>query len=80
MSEAKTVRAKFKCDRAERDLSGDDPYVSVYFNAVIDDGPENASWSKWTPSGKLQMTISNPGLIDHFEAGKEYYLDIKEAE
>jgi len=74
------VRAKFKCERVEKGFSGDDPYVSVHFGAVIDDGPENKSWSKWTPSGQLQMTISNPNLIDHFVPGKEYFLDITEAE
>jgi hypothetical protein len=74
-----TVRAKFKCDRAEKYFSGDDECVTVYFNAVIDDSPENASWSKWTPSGQLQMTISNPALLEHFVPGKEYFLDIAEA-
>ncbi len=74
------VRAKFRCDRAEKFFSGEDECVSVDFDAVIDDGPENASWSKWTPSGQLQMTISNPRLVDHFVVGKQYFLDITEVE
>jgi hypothetical protein len=81
MSETKTVRAKFKCERADKYPMGEDHQVEVNFHAVYgEDGSANASWSKWTPSGQLSMTISNPNLVDHFEVGKEYYLDIKEAE
>jgi hypothetical protein len=75
------VRAKFRCDRAEKQPISDGHQVHVSFNAVYgDDGSANASWSRWTPSGQLSMTISNPGLVDHFVVGKEYYLDITEAE
>ncbi len=35
----------------------------------------NKSWSKWTPSGQLSITITNPDAIDAFEKGNAYYLD-----
>jgi hypothetical protein len=40
-----------------------------------DDEGTNKSWSKWTPSGSLSITITNPAAIDQFEKGKAYYLD-----
>ena len=40
---------------------------------------ENKSFSLWTPSGKLELSITNPAAIDFFKPGKEYYLDITEA-
>jgi hypothetical protein len=76
---SKTVRAKFKCERAEKQPLDNGHQVSVRFDAVINDSPENKEWSKWTPSGQLQMTISNENLVDHFIQGQEYFLDIKEA-
>lgn len=35
----------------------------------------NNSWSRWTPSGHLQVTITNPNAIDLSEKGKAHYLD-----
>lgn len=70
------VRAKFRCDVV---LPGyGEGTVDVKFDAVIGDSDENKVWSKWTPSGMLTMHISNPNLLDHFEVGKEYFLDIIE--
>lgn len=42
--------------------------------------PANKDWSKYTPQGELKMTITNPGAIEQFELGKEYYLDFTPAE
>jgi hypothetical protein len=69
------IRAKFRCDEVRRD----DEYGNehVRFDAAIDDG--NKSWSKWTPSGQLSMTISNPQAQGKFQEGKLYYLDFSEA-
>jgi hypothetical protein len=38
-------------------------------------GPGNETWSKWTPSGKLEMTITNPEAVAQFEVGKDYFVD-----
>jgi len=43
-------------------------------------GKENESWSKWTPSGELKLTITNPPAADFFEIGREYYVDFTPAE
>jgi hypothetical protein len=34
----------------------------------------NADWSKWTPTGELSMTITNPAAIEQFEIGAVYGL------
>lgn len=36
-------------------------------------GPENESWSKYTPAGQIEMTITNPAALDQFRVG-EYVM------
>lgn len=71
-----TVRAKFKCVL----VSPTNEAVNVKFQAVTSETEENKSWSKWTPSGNLEMHISNPEIFGQFEQGKEYFLDITPVE
>jgi len=77
---AMSVRAKFKCYSKEMKEQGAAPAAALTFYASYGEGEDNKDWSKWTPSGTLQMTISNPAAFDWFEPGKEYYLDFTEAE
>lgn len=78
------VRAKFFVeDIQHNDVPGTDQYASVTMKPVFGtygDGKVNESWSKWTPSGHLQISITNPSAIDRFEKGKAYYLDFTPAE
>ena len=71
----RTVRCKFKCTKAESRTPGN---VSVEFEPYYEDGDDavNKSWAEATPSGKLEMWISNPNLCEHFVAGKQYLIDI----
>jgi hypothetical protein len=72
------IRAKFRCDSVETyDLGAGVVNEHVRFDAAIDDG--NKSWSEWTPSGQLSMTISNPQAQGKFQEGSFYYLDFSEA-
>ena len=73
------VQAKFRCDSKTSDLF-DASVVQVQFSAVYGDGEANKEWSKWTPSGKLTMQITNPAANEQFEVGKEYYLNITAVE
>ncbi len=43
--------------------------------------PENESFSNSTPSGNVELTITNPSAIEFFEklAGKYMYVDFTEA-
>ncbi len=43
------------------------------------DSEENKSFSKWTPQGKIELTITNPSAIAAFELGKAYYIDFTPA-
>ena len=70
----RSVRAKFVCTAVD----GSEQEATVRFEAVTADGfdGENTEWSKWTPSGSMEMHVMNPAVLPYFEVGKEYYLDI----
>lgn len=72
------VRAKFVCRGKEKDPHND--YTNIQLEAVTDGSEENKSFWKYTPSGRLEMSIDNPDAVEHFEVGKEYYLDFTLAE
>lgn len=74
------VRAKFKLQEMKIVASNPDEVSAVMtFNAVYGDGKENKEWSKYTPSGQLTMTVTNPGAVSKFQVGCEYYLDFTKA-
>lgn len=77
-----TVRAKFFVESIQHhDVPGTDAYANIsmkpVFGSYADGDAEgtNKSWSKWTPSGSLQICVTNPDAINQFEMGKAYYLD-----
>lgn len=79
------VRAKMRCvektQRTSASNYGDAKPVDteeVKLAAVT--GPGNESWSKWTPSGRVEMTISNPEAVKQFEVGVDYFVDFSPAE
>lgn len=76
------VRAKFKCMEIKHAHSGSADYsaATVTLIPVWGDGKANDQWSKATPSGKLEMLITNPAAVSKFELGREYYLDFTPAE
>lgn len=76
------VRAKFKCWSIQHSFSHSSDYSAAQVTLVPvydQDGP-NASWSKATPSGKIEMLITNPGAVEQFELGKDYFVDFSPAE
>lgn len=73
----KTIRAKFTCWPGGIEKSGNAEKVKLH--AVCSDSPENKQWSDATPSGTLEMYISNPGAHGLIEEGKEYFIDITPA-
>lgn len=74
------MRAKMKVTKANKVA---DNCLHLELSAVCkNDGPypadgsdENNSFARWTPSADLKMSITNPALVDQFEAGQEFYLD-----
>lgn len=71
------VRAKFVCYSVEEStFEGSKTEERIHLTAVYGvDGSANAEWSKWTPSGDIKMTISNPGAFGQFVQGVEYFID-----
>lgn len=53
---------------------------NVHLNAVYGEDGINKQWSKWTPAGSLNLSISNPDAQGFFRAGKEYIVTIREAQ
>lgn len=75
------VRAKFSVGNILKDSYGS---VVVKMWAVYrgdESSPENESFSNSTPSGNVELTITNPAASEFFEklAGKYVYLDFTEA-
>lgn len=68
----KSVRAKFYCHFI--DMS-DNEIANVTMNACVD-GPENESWSKYTPGGNLNIMIAKDAeALKLFQEGMNYYMD-----
>lgn len=73
------VRAKFICDGITDYPENENKSVS--FHAVTTGSEENKSFSKYTPFGSLQMSVSyETEAVNAFEEGKEYYLDFTPVE
>lgn len=78
-----SVKAKFKCNKVEpysydggKTVAGKNISMAavIAYNGDGTRSDENESWSQATPSGTLNMHISNPAAFEQFEEGKEYYL------
>lgn len=72
---AKTIRAKFNV--AEIAKYGNGGGAKVVLMPVMGNSEENKSFWQATPSGKIEMHISNPNAV--FEFG-EYYIDFTKVE
>jgi hypothetical protein len=40
----------------------------------VTSGAENATWSKYTPSGLIQMMVTNPDVVGQFVPGENVYV------
>ena len=81
-----TVRAMFYVKEISHRATGDAASVNVEvqmgaaFGSYLKGLPEgNGDWSKYTPSGDLQITITNPAAIEQFEVGEVYELTFTKA-
>ena len=54
--------------------------VNVTLQPIWEENGPNRKWSKMTPNGQIQMTITNPEASDIFELGKVYTVDFARAE
>jgi hypothetical protein len=51
--------------------------VNVILKPVLNDDV-NKSFAKWTPGGEIQMSISNPELVEKFKVGQEFLINFGE--
>ena len=72
------MRAKMKLVSTKKvsETQEDLNFSAVCANAFDAEGnDENNTYSKWTPTANLSMSITNPALMDKFTVGQEFYLD-----
>jgi hypothetical protein len=75
------VRAKFSVGHILKD-NGGNTYIKMWAVYKGDESsPENESFSNSTPSGNVELRITNPAAVEFFEkiVGKYVYLDFTEA-
>lgn len=71
------VRCKFRCFQNSMVREGE---YDIRLHAVYEGEGENKKYWKYTPSGVLEFQCTNEEASKQFEPGKEYYIDISEAE
>ena len=78
-----SVRAKFRITNVEL-YESPEGSGNVKLCAGNDKEGDNKDWSQWTPSGTIQMTITNPAafkvFVEAFKARKRFYVDFTEVE
>lgn len=80
-----TMRAKFRVTKVESVGLPEPSYEILSLHAVTDspfdaDGKsDDNSFSRWTPSGDLTMSVTNPSLFGKIKEGEKYYLDFTKA-
>lgn len=78
-----TVRAKFFVSSIEHvGTPGSDPCATVRLKPVYGtygDDESNKTWSKYTPNGSIEMTITNPDATSQFSVGDAYFVDFTPA-
>lgn len=83
-AEAVATRCKMRVSEVTRSMSADGSVESerVKLTAVYSNDPENvnAQWSRWTPNGSVDITISNPAAMGKLSKGHEFYVDFTPAE
>lgn len=80
----RAMRAKMKITSVTRLEYGAEQVcmVAVYREGGYgEDGlDEDNTFAKFTPSGKLELTITNPALYGKLNPGEKYYIDFTKAE
>jgi hypothetical protein len=74
------VTAKFQVKSVNQVFWGPGSKPSIVQLEAVTSGPGNEAWSQYTPSGKLEMTITNPDAIGFFTPGKTVFINFTDAE
>lgn len=81
MSTKNIMRAKMRI--ADIESSNEQQHIKLEAvgrsDAYPEDGSdENNTFSKFTPTANLNMTVTNPALAGKFNKGQEFYVDFRE--
>jgi hypothetical protein len=83
------MRAKIQVSRVNRlvGVDGDVIAEEIAANPVCGSAPfgpngesEDNTFTRFTPSGALMLTVNNPDLLGKFRPGQKFYLDFTEAD
>lgn len=76
------MRAKFKLDKVTRTPHSEQLSFSAVTTKPFDtDGKsEDNSFARYTPTGSLEISCTNPDLFGKFNPGECYYLDFTKAD
>ena len=74
------MRAKYQVTsvstiRYPGDNPDDNLAETIALSAVIGGTPEDNTFHKYTPYGKMEITITNPALQNTIHPGQKYYID-----
>jgi len=71
------MRAKFQIQNVERFVGGDKIKAFAVTAKPFDGNgiSEDNTYAKFSPSGTLELTITNPALVGKIEPGQKFYLD-----
>lgn len=82
-----SVQAVFYVKEVKQQYTGPntDPVATVsmgaafgtYLNGLADENVANKDWSKYTPSGDLNIVITNPAAIDEFSPGDVFMFTME---
>ena len=72
------IRAKFRCQTVLLGEHGEQVKLGAVSSS--DENDPNKSWSQYTPSGSIEMMITNPAAEGQFRPGREYFIDFTPAE
>lgn len=76
------MRAKFEVIEVKR-FKGQDLLAAIAVTSKPFDSAgnnEDNTYAKFSPSGKLELTVANPALVGKIEPGQKFYLDFTPAE
>jgi len=74
-----SVRGKFTVTQILRNHYNPEA-AEITLAALYSTTPEDNSYSKATPNGTIQMSVSNPSAVETLTLGKIFYVDFTEAE
>ncbi len=75
------MRAKMKVETVESNEYQDRLIMTAVCKEGLygeDGSDEDNTFAKFTPSGRIDLTVNNPELVGQFKPGQKFYVDFTE--